>query len=249
MQPESGAANPLDHAASGAGTGAQTPVHIDGHVVLVGLMGVGKSTVGPLLADALGRTFVDLDVEVERRSGSSVRQLVLDHGESEFRRREAEALADVLGESGPVVLATGGGAVLNPASRQLLRDVPVVIWLRASVDTLVDRVGVHGAAARPLLDDGPAQVLARLAGERDGLYREVADVEIDTTLDDAPGVAASVLASLGELGQPVSDQDGSDLDGSDLGGPDLGASDLAGSDLSGPDTGATERAPQQERVR
>lgn len=244
MQPESGAANPVDHAASGAGIGAQTPVHIGGHVVLVGLMGVGKSTVGPLLADALGRRFVDLDLEVERRSGCSVRQLVLDHGESEFRRLEAEALADVLGESGAVVLATGGGAVLNPASRQLLRDVPVVIWLRASVDTLVDRVGAHGAAARPLLDDGPAQVLARLAGERDGLYREVADVEIDTTLDDAQGVAASVLASLGELGQPVPD-----LGRSDLGRSDLGESDLGESDLPGSDAGATDGAPQQERVR
>jgi shikimate kinase len=249
MQPESGTANPVDHTASGAGIGAQTPVHIGGHVVLVGLMGVGKSTVGPLLADALGRTFVDLDVEVERRAGCSVRQLVLDHGESEFRRLEAEALADVLGESVPVVLATGGGAVLNPASRQLLRDVPVVIWLRASVDTLVDRVGAHGAAARPLLDDGPAQVLARLAGERDGLYREVADVEIDTTLDDAQGVAASVLTSLGELGQPVSDLAESDPDGSDPDGSDPGEPNLGESDLSGPDAGSTERATHQERVR
>lgn len=226
MHPEPDVADTdsVDRAALGAGSGAATPAYVGRHVVLVGLMGVGKSTVGPLLADAMGRRFVDLDAEVEHRSGCSVRQLVVDHGESDFRRREAEALADVLGESGPVVLATGGGAVLNAVSRQLLRDVPVVIWLRASVETLVDRVGAHGAAARPLLDDGPAQVLAQLACERDDLYREVADVEIDTTLDDADGVAASVLASLGVPGRGVANPDESDAV-------------------------ATDPAPQQERVR
>jgi shikimate kinase/3-dehydroquinate synthase len=155
-----------------------------------------------MLANAMGRRFVDLDAEVEEASGCSVRQLVSDAGEPEFRRREAEALDRVLGEDVPVVLATGGGAVLEASSRQLLRDVPVVVWLRASVDTLVDRVGGHGAATRPLLDDGPAEVLARLSGERDGLYREVADLEVDTTMDDADGVTASVLVGLGVSDNP-----------------------------------------------
>lgn len=166
-------------------------------LVLVGLMGVGKSTVGPLLADAMGRTFVDLDAEIERRTGRSVRQLVADDGEAEFRRLEAATLAAVLDDAAPIVLATGGGAVLDASSRQLLRDLPVVVWLRASVATLVDRVGVEGAASRPLLDDGPIEVLTRLADERHDLYRQVADLEVDTTLDNADGVTASVLAGLG----------------------------------------------------
>jgi len=191
-----------DATASPVGTGGPEPGCAGRHVVLVGLMGVGKSTVGPMLANAMGRRFVDLDAEVEEASGCSVRQLVSDAGEPEFRRREAEALDRVLGEDVPVVLATGGGAVLEASSRQLLRDVPVVVWLRASVDTLVDRVGGHGAATRPLLDDGPAEVLARLSGERDGLYREVADLEVDTTMDDADGVTASVLVGLGVSDNP-----------------------------------------------
>jgi shikimate kinase / 3-dehydroquinate synthase len=173
------------------------------HVVLVGLMGVGKSTVGPILAVGMDRSFVDLDAEVERLAGRSVRELVSDGGEPEFRRLEAESLSELLRQPAPLVVATGGGAVLDPASRQLLRDVPVVVWLRASVDTLVARVGGAGAVNRPLLDEGPATALARLSHERDGLYREVADVEVDTTLDDADGVAASVLTALGRVGNAM----------------------------------------------
>lgn len=168
------------------------------HLVLVGLMGVGKSTVGPLVADALGRRFIDLDAEVERRAGRTVRELVTIDGEPEFRRLEAETMAELVAAPNPVVLATGGGAVLDAHSRQLMRDRPLVVWLRASVDTLVDRVGGGDAGLRPLLDDGPVEALTRLAGERDDLYREVADVEVDTTLDDANGVAASVLTAVGE---------------------------------------------------
>ena len=168
------------------------------HLVLVGLMGVGKSTVGPLVADALGRRFIDLDAEVERRAGRTVRELVTIDGEPEFRRLEAETMAELVAAPTPVVLATGGGAVLDVHSRQLMRDRPLVVWLRASVDTLVDRVGGGDAGLRPLLDDGPVEALTRLAGERDDLYREVADVEVDTTLDDANGVAASVLTAVGE---------------------------------------------------
>jgi shikimate kinase / 3-dehydroquinate synthase len=189
---------PPDVAASPA-----APWYAGRHVVLVGLMGVGKSTVGPMLADDMGRSFVDLDTEVERLAGRSIRELVSDSGEPEFRRLEAETLRDLLGQPVPLVVATGGGAVLDPASRQLLRDVPVVVWLRASVDTLVARVGGAGAASRPLLDDGPATALARLSHERDGLYREVADAEVDTTLDHAGGVAASVMTALGRVDTPV----------------------------------------------
>ncbi len=78
------------------------------HLVLVGLMGVGKSTVGPLVADALGRRFIDLDAEVERRAGRTVRELVTIDGEPEFRRLEAETMAEVVAAPTPVVLATGG---------------------------------------------------------------------------------------------------------------------------------------------
>lgn len=165
------------------------------HLVLVGLMGVGKSTVGPRLAAATGRTFIDLDDEVVRRSGMSVGELITAHGEPHFRRLEADALADVLAGADPVVLATGGGAVLDPSSRRLLVDGPVVVWLTAPVDTLIERVGDPGD--RVLLADGPEQVLARLAAERDALYREVADVTVSTAGDSPDGVVDAIVAAVG----------------------------------------------------
>jgi shikimate kinase len=165
------------------------------HLVLVGLMGVGKSTVGPRLAAATGRSFIDLDDEVAQRCAMSVGELITAHGEPYFRRAEADALADVLARREPVVLATGGGAVANDASRRLLIDGPVVVWLTAPVDTLVQRVGEPGE--RVLLAEGPRQVLARLAAERDPLYREVADVTVSTDGDSPDGVVDAIVAAVG----------------------------------------------------
>jgi shikimate kinase len=174
----------------------------DRHVVLVGLMGVGKSTVGPVLAARLGRVFVDLDEVVASAEGAPVAELITSRGESAFRRAESAALAAVLAGA-PVVLATGGGAVLDAVNRRLLTAQPsdgappVVVWLTAPVATLVDRVGPEAAARRPLLADGGAeQVLARLEGERATLYDEVATVVVDTAGASPPAVADRVLEAV-----------------------------------------------------
>jgi shikimate kinase len=174
----------------------------DRHVVLVGLMGAGKSTVGPLLADRLGRSFIDLDDAVAAAEGVPVAELLTRFGELAFRRAESAALKDAL-DGQPVVLATGGGAVLHPDNRQLLTAgapgglPPVVVWLTAPVDTLVERVGPDAATRRPLLADGGTEsVLTRLDDERRALYDEVATVTVDTAGATPDEVASWVLAAM-----------------------------------------------------
>jgi 5-deoxy-5-amino-3-dehydroquinate synthase len=149
------------------------------HVVLVGLMGVGKTTIGKRIATRLGMPFVDGDAELERRSGQSVRELFTIEGEEGFRQREAEVLDDLLRAEQPTVIAAGGGVVVRPENRERLRSAPArVIYLRADPAFLATRVTRKDH--RPLLDgDDPAGALVRLAAERDGWYREVAYEVID----------------------------------------------------------------------
>lgn len=167
-------------------------------VVLVGLMGSGKSTVGKRVASALGVPFTDSDAEIERRSGCSVAELFADRGEPAFRALEAELVAELV-EGGPAVIATGGGAVLDPATRAALLGATVV-WLRATPAVLVHRIADDGT--RPLLADDPRGTLQRLASERDPLYREVADAVVD--VDNVPRklVVERVLDALGISGGP-----------------------------------------------
>lgn len=146
-------------------------------VVLVGLMGSGKTTVGRRLAARLDRPFVDADDELLRRTGRTVREWFAEDGEDGFRRAEADLFADLLSAPGPAVIAAGGGAVVTASTRALLTDRALVVWLRAGVPFLVARA--RRKAHRPLLDDDPATVLARLAAERGPLYAEVADVVVD----------------------------------------------------------------------
>lgn len=173
------------------------------HVLLVGMMGAGKSTVARLVAARLGRPHVDTDVEVERAAGSSVREIFSTRGEAGFRVEESRVLAAVLGGSVPVVVSVGGGAVLDDTNRAALRGAGTVVWLRARPDTLARRVGRN--ADRPLLaaaadatgPGGPAPALARIEAQRRGLYEEVASVVIDVD-DLAP--AAVVERVLGAVG-------------------------------------------------
>jgi 5-deoxy-5-amino-3-dehydroquinate synthase len=140
------------------------------------MMGVGKSTVGQALARRRGWDFFDSDASIETRTGRTVAQIWAAEGEPAFRRLESEVLAEALAAERPSVIAAAGGVVLDPANRERLRS-QAVVWLRARPETLVPRVatGTH----RPLLDDDPVAVLARLASERERLYSEVADVTVD----------------------------------------------------------------------
>ena len=165
------------------------------HLLLVGMMGAGKSTVAHLVAARLGRPHVDIDAEVERAVGASVAEIFSSRGEAAFREEESRVLGAVLAGDVPAVISVGGGAVLDPVLRVAMRDGGTVVWLRARPETLAGRVG--GNADRPLLssaaegsgESGRRAALARIEAERRGLYAEVASVVIDVD-DISPRVVA-----------------------------------------------------------
>jgi len=161
-------------------------------VVLVGPPGAGKTTVGRLLADASGRAFRDTDSDVEATEAMTVADIFVEHGEAKFRELERDAVATALAEHDGV-LAVGGGAVLDPSTRELLRD-HTVVFLDVTVTEAAARVGLN--QSRPLLLGNPRAQLARLLDERRPLYAEVATVTVDTTGRDADAVVAEVLAAL-----------------------------------------------------
>jgi len=150
-------------------------------LVLVGLPGVGKSTIGERVGRELGVAFVDLDEEIARAVGVSAGEYLRLHGEAEFRRVEFEQLRSVVASD--VVLGPGGGVVTTPEARALLRDERVVVWLQAPVEALLARIG---STDRPLLEGDANDRLQRLDRERTGFYAELATDTIDASrgIDD-----------------------------------------------------------------
>jgi len=164
----------------------------DQHLVLVGLMGTGKSTVGRVLAQRLHRRLVDTDSAIEARTGRTVRQIFTADGEAAFRALETEVLVEALESSPPVVIAAAGGVVLAPANREALKKAPAkVVWLSADPSLLVGRVKTAGH--RPLLDADPAGALSDMSAARQPLYREVADVMVSVDGRTPAEVADAVL--------------------------------------------------------
>ncbi len=162
-------------------------------IALVGLMGVGKSTIGRKLATALQLPFRDADQEIERAAGRSVSEIFAGLGEAEFRAGERRVIARLLDEP-PHVLATGGGAFMNPETRALIKAKAVSVWLRADLDVLVRRVSRKDT--RPLLAGrDPREVLAALMKERDPVYAE-ADIVIETNEQPAAAAAAAIMAAI-----------------------------------------------------
>jgi shikimate kinase len=165
------------------------------HLVLVGMMGSGKTTVGTRLAERLRRELVDSDALIEATTGKTVREIFLDDGEEAFRTLETAALVGALTADEPLVVAAAGGVVLREENRRSLLDADaLVVWLRADPALLAERVG--SATHRPLLDGDPAGTLQRMFVDRAPLYREVADTVVDVddrTVDD---VVDAVLAAL-----------------------------------------------------
>ncbi len=162
--------------------------------MLVGMMAVGKTSVGRRLAERRGWEFFDSDRQIEARTGRTVAEIWRAEGEPAFRRLESQVLADALASTTPRVVAAAGGTVLDPANRRLLEQHHPVVWLRARPDILATRA-VTGAH-RPLLDDDPAGVLARLDTDRRPLYAEVADVTVDVDELTLEQVVACVEAAL-----------------------------------------------------
>ena len=153
----------------------------DRSIVLVGLMGCGKSSVGRRLASRLGLQFVDADEEIERVAAKSIVEIFADHGEAYFRDGERRVIARLLG-NGPQVLATGGGAFINPETRQKIRDRGISIWLRADLPVLMRRVSKRDT--RPLLKTAdPEATMRDLMAKRYPVY---ADADITLESRDVP---------------------------------------------------------------
>ncbi len=157
-------------------------------IVLVGLMGAGKSAIGKRLAQRLGLPFVDADHEIEQAAGCTIEEFFARHGEAAFREGERRVMARLLDQPRQV-LATGGGAFMDPATRALVRAKAISVWLRADLPVLLDRV--LRRSNRPLLkQDDPREVLERLIALRYPVYAEAdvavesRDVPVDRTTQD-----------------------------------------------------------------
>lgn len=166
------------------------------NVFLIGMMGAGKTTAGRIIARRLKRTFHDSDQEVERRCGVRVPLIFEIEGEAGFRAREAAVIAELTALE-EVVLATGGGAVLAEASRRQLAGRGTVIYLHGRPAALYERV--RQDKNRPLLATAdPRARLEQLYAERDPLYREIADIVVDTGRQSVQSLARQLLAQLRE---------------------------------------------------
>lgn len=162
-------------------------------IVLVGLMGAGKSSIGRRLAHRLGLPFVDADTEIEKAADLTIPEIFEKHGEAYFRAGEVRVVARIL-DAGPQVLATGGGAYMNPETRARIRERGISLWLRAELDVLMKRVKRRGD--RPLLKaDDPRAVLKRLMDERYPVYAE-ADLTVESREASHEEVVDDVLAAL-----------------------------------------------------
>jgi shikimate kinase len=165
------------------------------NIVLIGMRGVGKTAVGRLLADELGRSFVDMDDLIVKRAGMSINDIVSRHGWSYFRELEEKVTAEVTG--GPEkVVAAGGGVVTNRQNIQALKKRGIMIWLRARADTLLARIG--GDTGRPQLIPGRSwrEDIEVTLAEREPLYDAAADITIDTEGDSPDGVVKTVIRFL-----------------------------------------------------
>jgi shikimate kinase len=166
------------------------------NIFLIGLMGAGKTTIGRQIASELSLDFYDSDHEIEKRTGVSITHIFDIEGEVGFRKRET-AVLDELTEKKGIVLATGGGAILKPENRQFLMSRGTTIYLYADIETLVERTAKD--RNRPLLQtDDPRAKLQELLDIRDPLYRETADIIIDTGKDSVRLALKEIMEALQE---------------------------------------------------
>ena len=166
----------------------------DRSIVLIGMMGVGKSSIGRRLGARLGIPFIDADAEIEKAAGMSIADIFARHGEVAFRSGEARVIARLL-NGGPQVLATGGGAVMNPETRALIQKKGVSIWLSAEFELLLRRISKR-KAERPMLQTAdPAATLRELLATREPIYAQ-ADLTVQSRDVPHDAVVAEILDRL-----------------------------------------------------
>lgn len=176
---------------------ADTPIDLPlagRSIVLVGLMGAGKSSIGRRLAQRLGLDFLDADTEIERAAGCTIEEIFARFGEPAFRDGERRVILRLLEERAPIVLATGGGAFMDAETRAAIRNHAIAVWLRAELDVLLRRVARR--SNRPLLKQGdPREVLERLMALRHPVYAE-ADLVVESDESPAETTVDRVIAAL-----------------------------------------------------
>jgi len=163
-------------------------------ILLIGMMGSGKSTIGELLSTATGWPYVDNDELVRRSHGATVREIAAEQGEDEMRAAEADALALGVDLAPPAMVGVAAGTILDPINRDRMRTDGIVVWLRADPAVLSSRA--MGGDHRPFLGRGGEGWMRDTAAERDPLYASVADIVIDTGAGSAADSAAEILARL-----------------------------------------------------
>jgi len=174
---------------------AAIAARIDRPVVLVGLMGVGKSTVGRKLANMLGRGFVDADDAIAEAARRSIPEIFATFGEAHFRDGERRVIARLLAE-GHGVIATGGGAFVDPQTRAAILEKGIAVWIDCDIDTLVERTARRGN--RPLLKQGdPHAILTRLAEERAPFYGQ-AHIRVRSETGPHADTARAIIEAIGQ---------------------------------------------------
>lgn len=166
------------------------------NVILIGMMGSGKTTVGRLLAEQTGREFIDLDALIESRAGKRIVDIFAEEGEEGFRDLETATLQDVAGAT-HAVIATGGGLVIRPENRRILQNLGLVVWLDAPPEALLKRIGDD--ESRPMLHgQNPMKRIERLVSERRGFYADASNIHLDTTELTPEEIATRVGQELGK---------------------------------------------------
>jgi shikimate kinase len=173
-------------------------MHYNHNIVLVGPMGAGKSTIGRLLASELGLEFVDSDREIEARSGANIPWIFDVEGEEGFRKREIQTIAELLDSQSPMLLATGGGAIIRKENREIISQKSTVIYLHTTVEQQLLRTAKD--KNRPLLqNDNPKAILQSLFEVRHPLYQECADIIIKTDRQSPKSVVRTIVKKLKAL--------------------------------------------------
>lgn len=172
-------------------------------ISLIGYRGVGKSSVGPQLAARLGWECVDADVEIAARAGKSIAEIFAQEGEPRFRAWEAEVLANLL-DSDQLVVSAGGGAVMNPDTRQRMREAGPVVWLQATPETIWARIGATLGAGRPSLTGlEPREEIEQLLAERSPVYALAATIAVPTDGRSVTAIVDEIESRLPPRGDRV----------------------------------------------
>ncbi len=167
-------------------------------IAIVGLMGVGKTTIGTKLADKMKYYFIDCDQEIEDREQRTINRIFVESGEKYFREVEKNVIKEIIARDEEIVLSLGGGAFINEETRKLLQEKAITIWLHASIDEILHRIGHKNN--RPLLNQqNKRQVLEELAAKRYPYYSE-SNLKFDTTSENHEILISKIIKQINDLG-------------------------------------------------